>query len=327
MTDRPFVLIPGHPHPRVFERLQAGFQIVRIDTADPALVTPDIAKKVRAVAVSGAGTGRITADFMAALPNLEIVANFGVGYDGVDAPYAGRNGIMVTNTPDVLTEEVADVALGLVIATAREFHKAETWLRQGRWASEGNYRLTPGSLRGRKAGIFGMGRIGLAVARRLEACGLPVAYHNRRQVPDVVYDYHPTLKGLAEAVDILISVVPGTASTEKAVNADILKALGSHGIFVNVGRGSTVDEDALIAALSDGTILAAGLDVFADEPNVPQGLLDAPNAMLLPHVASASIMTRNAMADLVADNIFAWFDDGRPLTAVPETADVKAAAR
>ena len=172
-----------------------------------------------------------------------------------------------------------------------------------------------------------MGRIGQAIARRLEAFGLSVAYHNRRQVEGLAYDYHPTLVSLAEAVDTLISVVPGGASTLKAVDMTVLKALGPNGVFVNIGRGTTVDEAALAKALADGTILAAGLDVFADEPRVPKALLDLPNASLLPHVGSASVHTRNAMADLVADNLESWFTKGRAITAVPETADVKPKGR
>jgi lactate dehydrogenase-like 2-hydroxyacid dehydrogenase len=219
---------------------------------------------------------------------------------------------------------VADTALGLLINTIRELPRAENYLREGRWVKEGPYRLTPATLRGRKAGIFGMGRIGQAIARRLEAFGLSIAYHNRRQADGLAYEYHPTLVSLAGAVDTLISVVPGGASTLKAVNAEVLKALGPDGVFVNIGRGSTVDEDALAAALRDGTIFAAGLDVFADEPNVPKALLDLPNASLLPHVGSASVHTRNAMADLVVDNLVSWFAEGKPVTAVPETAHVKA---
>jgi lactate dehydrogenase-like 2-hydroxyacid dehydrogenase len=262
-------------------------------------------------------------EFMAALPNAEIVANFGVGYDGVDAAHAGKHGVMVTNTPDVLTEEVADTAIGLLLGAVRELSSAEAWLRAGRWKRDGNYPLTPLTLRGRTVGIFGMGRIGLAIARRLEAFGLPIAYHNRRPVEGLSYAYHPTLKALASAVDTLISVAPGTPATAKAVNADVLEALGPDGVFVNIGRGSTVDEDALAAALAGGVIAAAGLDVFADEPNVPQALLDAPHAVLLPHVGSASVHTRRAMADLVVDNLVEWFTRGRALTPVAETAQVK----
>jgi lactate dehydrogenase-like 2-hydroxyacid dehydrogenase len=278
---------------------------------------------VRGIAVSPAlGGASVGPEFLQALPELEIVANFGVGYDGVDAVNAGKLGIMVTNTPDVLTEEVADTALGLLLNTVREFSRAEAYLREGRWAKEGGYPLTKASLRGRRVGIFGMGRIGQAIARRLEAFGLPIAYHNRRPVEGVTYAFHPTLEGLAAAVDTLISVAPGTPATEKAVNSKVLKALGPNGVFVNIGRGSTVDEDALAAALKNGTILAAGLDVFSNEPHVPEALLTLPNATLLPHVGSASIATRDGMADLVVDNLIEWFSKGRALTPVPETAKV-----
>ena len=188
-------------------------------------------------------------------------------------------GVMVTNTPDVLTEEVADTAIGLLLNTVRELPKAEAWLRDGRWVKEGAYPLTRMTLRGRRVGIFGMGRIGRAIARRLEAFGLPIAYHNRRPVEGVAYDYHPTLAGLAEAVDTLISVAPGGAATEKAVDAKVLAALGPNGVFVNIGRGSTVDESALVEALASGTIRAAGLDVFENEPHVPQALIDLPECM------------------------------------------------
>lgn len=313
------VLVPGRLHDHAAQRIGSTFRIVRIERADPALLTPELAREAKGVA----GMTTISAAFIDALPNLEIIANFGVGYDAVDARHAGAGDVMVTNTPDVLTEEVADTTVGLLLNTVREFAKAEAWLRDGNWVAKGGYRLTPGTLRGRTVGIFGLGRIGLAVARRLEAFGLPIAYHNRRPVEGVGYAYYPSLVALAEAVDTLVSVAPGGAATEKAVNAEVLKALGPNGVFVNVGRGSTVDEPALAAALADGTIFAAGLDVFADEPRVPQALLDAENACLLPHVGSASVHTRRAMADLCVDNLVAWFSEGRALTPVPETAHVK----
>jgi lactate dehydrogenase-like 2-hydroxyacid dehydrogenase len=319
------VLVPGKLHEHSVERIGRTFRMLRLDTIDPALVTDEMKASVRGVAASPAiGGGMIGPEFMAALPRAEIVANFGVGYDGVDARWAGEHGVMVTNTPDVLTEEVADTTVGLLLSTVRELSKAEAWLRGGRWKRDGNYRLTPLTLRDRSIGIFGMGRIGLAIARRLEAFGLPIAYHNRRSVEGLAYAYHPTLKGLASAVDTLISVAPGTPATAKAVNAEVLAALGPDGVFVNIGRGSTVDEAALAAALASGAIAAAGLDVFADEPNVPQALLDAPNTVLLPHVGSASEHTRRAMADLVVDNLISWFTEGSALTPVPETAHVKA---
>jgi lactate dehydrogenase-like 2-hydroxyacid dehydrogenase len=174
-------------------------------------------------------------------------------------------------------------------------------------------------LRGRKAGIFGMGRIGLAIARRLEAVGLSVSYHNRRKVEGVGYVWYPSLVELARNVDTLISVAPGGSSTEKAVDRAVLEALGPDGVFINIGRGSTVDEEALATALEEGTIMAAGLDVFRDEPHVPPRLVALDNACLLPHVGSASVHTRTAMADLVVDNLVSWFDKGVALTPVPET--------
>jgi lactate dehydrogenase-like 2-hydroxyacid dehydrogenase len=261
----------------------------------------------------------ISAALMERLPKLEIAANFGVGYDAVDAVHAGRSGIMVTNTPDVLTEEVADTTLGLLLNTVRELAASERYLREGRWEREGNYRLTPLTMRGRTAGIFGMGRIGKAIAKRLEAFGVAIVYHNRRRDESLAYAYQPTLLGLASAVDTLIVVVPGGEATRDAVNADILKALGKNGVLINIGRGSTVDELAVAAALKDGTIAAAGLDVFKDEPHVPQALISAPNCVLLPHVGSASEHTRKAMADLCVDNLVSWFSGKGALTPVPET--------
>lgn len=314
------ILVPADFNDHAVSRIDKAFKPVRIERADPALVTDEMRATVRGIA-SYAG---ISAAMIDALPNLEIIASFGVGYDSVDANHAAKRGVMVTNTPDVLTEEVADTAIGLLINTVRELYAAEKWLRDGDWAEKGNYRLSRLTLRGRSVGIFGMGRIGRAVARRIEAFGLPIAYHNRRKVEGLAYGYHATLKGLAEAVDTLICVAPGGAATERAINAEILSALGSNGVFVNIGRGSTVDEAALAAALESGAIAAAGLDVFADEPNVPQALLDAPNASLLPHVGSASEHTRRAMADLCVDNLVSWFAERRPLTPVPETINVKA---
>ncbi|RCS23873.1 2-hydroxyacid dehydrogenase [Phyllobacterium salinisoli] len=313
------VLVVGPLHPHAAERLGKAFRIETLDKGDPALVTPELAARVRGVAANAV----IDGPFIDALPNLEIIANFGVGYDKVDAVHAESASVMVTNTPDVLTEEVADTAVGLLLDTVRELPQAQAWLRAGKWASQGNYPLTKLSLRGRRAGIFGLGRIGKAVGRRIEAFGLPIAYYNRNKADGVAYDYYPSLLALAEAVDTLIVIAPGGAGTEKAINAEVLRALGPDGVLINIGRGSVVDEDALIEALGNGTIAAAGLDVFADEPHVPQALIDLPNATLLPHVGSASQATRQAMADLVVDNLIGWFRDGAPLTPVPETINVK----
>ncbi|MGB3501733.1 MAG: 2-hydroxyacid dehydrogenase [Mesorhizobium sp.] len=316
---KPVILVPGRLHEHAVRRIGETFELVSIASADPGLVTPALADRVTGIAAMAV----ISADFIDALPKLQIIANFGVGYDGVDAAHAAKRGVMVTNTPDVLTEEVADTTIGLLLNTLREFPKAEGWLRDGSWAAKGGYPFTKLTLRGRHVGIIGMGRIGLAIARRLDGFAVQVSYHNRRQVADVAYEWHPTLLGLASAVDTLISVAPGGASTDKMVGREVLEALGPNGVFINIGRGSTVDEDALAAALTSGTIAAAGLDVFDREPDVRRPILDAPNTCLLPHVGSASAPTRRAMADLCVDNLISWFQRRVPLTPVPETASVK----
>ena len=251
-------------------------------------------------------------------PKLEIVASFGVGYDHVDAAYAREHNIVVTNTPDVLTEEVADAAMGLLIATLREFVKADRYLRSGLWQTQA-YPLSVGSLRDRKVGMVGMGRIGQAIGRRLEASRVPVVYHSRKPAEGVSCQHYPDLIEMAKAVDTLIVTVPGGASTAKIINADVLKALGPRGVVVNVARGSVVDEPALVAALKSGAILAAGLDVFANEPNVPDELRAMQNVVLLPHIGSGSVVTRNAMDQLIVDNLRNWFAGKPPLTPVAET--------
>jgi len=320
MTQREAtILVLGNFNDYAVQRLSGEFNIKRIPKGDAALVDAAWAGDVKGVA----SMSTVDAKLIDALPNLEIIGNFGVGYDAVDAKHAGANDVMVTNTPDVLTEEVADTALGLLIDTVRELSKSQEFLRAGRWPKEGRYPLSKLSLRGRSVGIFGLGRIGKAIAHRVEAFGLPVSYHNRRKADDVSYTYYPSLLELAKAVDTLILVAPGGAETAKAIDADVLKALGPEGVLINIGRGSVVDEDALAQALTDGTIAAAGLDVFANEPNVPQALLDAPNTVLLPHIGSASEKTRRDMANLVIDNLISWFDNGEAITPVPETSHVK----
>ncbi|WP_273726699.1 2-hydroxyacid dehydrogenase [Brucella gallinifaecis] len=313
------ILVLGNFNEYAVQRLSDEFRVKRIPKGDAALVEASWAKDVKGIA----SMSTVNAGLIDALPNLEIIGNFGVGYDAVDAKHAAIKGVMVTNTPDVLTDEVADTTIGLLIDTVRELSKSQEFLRSGEWVKQGRYPLSKLSLRGRKVGIFGLGRIGKAVAHRIEAFGLPISYHNRRKADDVRYTYYPSLLELAKAVDTLILVAPGGAETEKAVNADVLDALGSDGVLINIGRGSVVDEDALALALKNGTIAAAGLDVFANEPNVPQALLDAPNTVLLPHIGSASEKTRQDMADLVIDNLISWFDKGEALTPVPETVHLK----
>ncbi|HEX4764900.1 MAG TPA: 2-hydroxyacid dehydrogenase [Lichenihabitans sp.] len=302
--------------PIVIEGIEKALPLIKLwDAEDPDRALTRLAPDIRAIATGGHSA--IDGPFMSRFPKLEIVANFGVGYDSVDAAWAGRHGIVVTNTPGVLDEEVADTAMALVLATVRQLPAAERHLRAGRWL-EGNFPLTS-TLRGRTLGILGLGRIGKAIASRAEAFGLSVVYHNRRPQPDVPYLYYPTLKGLAEASDILVVVTPGGAGTRNLVDAEVLEALGTTGALINIARGTVVDEEALVAALRQGTIAAAGLDVFADEPRVPQALIDMDHVVLLPHVGSASQHTRDAMGQLVVDNLLSWTAGKGPLTPVVET--------
>ncbi|MGB7098939.1 MAG: 2-hydroxyacid dehydrogenase [Xanthobacteraceae bacterium] len=273
---------------------------------------------VRAMAVS-APVESIDEALLSRLPNLQIISSFGVGYDHIDATAAARRGIVVTHTPDVLTEEVADTAIGLLLCTVRELPQAERYVRAGKWPA-GNYPLSRATLRNRTVGLVGMGRIGMAIARRLDAFGLPVVYHTRRARPELAYRHYPKLIDMARDVDTLIVIVPGGGATKNMIDAQVLEALGRDGILINVARGSVIDEPALIAALRERKIMAAGLDVFVDEPQVPEQLLTMENVVLFPHLGSASVFTREKMDQLLVDNILAWADDRPPLTPVPETA-------
>jgi lactate dehydrogenase-like 2-hydroxyacid dehydrogenase len=312
------LLIYGPNKPIIDKGFSDQFVLHPVETrADLERVNPAVAAKIRGVAVTYS-TARCDSGVMAMFPKTEIVASFGVGYDHVDANYAREHNIVVTNTPDVLTEEVADIAMGLLIATLREFVKADRYLRSGLWTAQ-QYPLSVGSLRDRTVGIVGMGRIGQAIARRLDASLVPVVYHSRNPVSGVKYKHYPDLLEMAKAVDTLMVIVPGGPSTAKMINADVFKALGPRGVIVNVARGSVVDEEAMIAALKSGAILAAGLDVFANEPAVPDELKAMQNVVLLPHIGSASVVTRNAMDQLVVDNLKAWFGGKPPLTPIAET--------
>jgi len=312
------LLIYGPSKPIVDNGFSDQFVLHSFETtADLERLTPAIAEKIRGAAVTY-NSVRGDSKTLARFPKLEIVSSFGVGYDHIDANYAREHNIVVTNTPDVLTEEVADVAMGLLIATLREFVKADRYLRSGHWLTQ-NFPLSAGSLRDRKVGMVGMGRIGQAIARRLDASRVPVVYHSRKPADGVSYGHYPDLIEMAKAVDTLVVIVPGGAGTAKMVNADVMKALGPRGVIINVARGSVVDEQALISALKSGAILAAGLDVFEKEPNVPDELRSMQNVVLLPHIGSASVVTRNAMDQLIVDNLKSWFAGKPPLTPVAET--------
>lgn len=265
------------------------------------------------VAVAGGGTV-IGAAEMDQLPDLKAIANFGVGYDNVDVEEASRRGIVVSNTPDVLTDAVADLAVALVLDVLRQVSAADRFVRRGEWAAGRRYPLTR-EVRGSVVGILGLGRIGEAVAVRLEPFGAKIAYHSRSP-KDVPWAYHATPVALAEASDVLVVLTPGGADTKHLVDASVLDALGPDGYLVNVARGSVVDEDALVRALEEGRLAGAGLDVFADEPNVPAALLGRDDVVLLPHVGSATVQTREAMATLVLDNVASFLAKGELLTPV-----------
>ena len=312
------VLMPAKGMDLIEDELSARLPLHRLWLEpNPDLWLAEWAPRIRAVAMTG-GHAPLDEAYMRQYPQLEIISSFGVGYDNIDAKAAARLGVIVTNTPGVLDDEVADTALGLMIMTVRQLPQAERHLRAGRWLAKGAYPLSP-SLRGRTVGILGLGRIGKAIAARITAFGLDVVYHGRHAQADVPYRYYASLIDMAKAADVLIVVAPGGPGTRHIINAEVLAALGPDGVLINVARGSLVDEKALIEALRNKTILAAGLDVFENEPSVPQELIALENTVLLPHVGSASIRTRRAMAECVVSNLLAWADGKPPLTPVPET--------
>ncbi|WP_033338729.1 2-hydroxyacid dehydrogenase [Catenuloplanes japonicus] len=265
------------------------------------------------VAVTSGRTG-VDAALMARLPKLRAVINFGVGYDTTDVAEATRRGIVVSNTPDVLDDCVADTAVGLTIDVMRGLSAADRYVRRGDWPAHGNPPLAR-KVSGARVGILGLGRIGQAIAQRLTAFGCDISYHNRNP-KDVSYRYVASPVALAEVVDVLIVAVSGGAHTRGLVSADVLDALGPRGFLVNVSRGSVVDEDALVAALVEGRLAGAGLDTFADEPHVPPALFDCDRVVLTPHLGSGTEETRRAMADLTLANVARFLTDGTLVTPV-----------
>jgi lactate dehydrogenase-like 2-hydroxyacid dehydrogenase len=310
------VLLIGPPKPVIVNGLKE-FTVHRWPQGqERETFLADAAPRVRAMAVSA--PERIDGALMTRFPKLEIISSFGVGYDHIDAGWAGEHGITVTNTPEVLTEEVADTAIGLLLCTAREFPQSERHLRAGKWPQQ-NYPLSKATLRNRTVGMVGMGRIGQSIARRLDAMQVPVVYHSRRPAAGVAYRHFPNLIDMAREVDVLMVITPGGEGTRHLINAEVLNALGPDGILINMARGSVVDEPALIKALADRTILSAGLDVYAEEPKVPDALLAMEHVVLFPHIGSASVHTRERMDQLVVDNLKAWAAGKPPLTPVVET--------
>ncbi len=315
---KPDVLLIGSRKPVLMGGLEPVVTLHHwLEAKDQDALIEELGNRIRAFAVAYTNQ-RVSPEFMQRFPKLEQISSFGVGYDHIDAKWAGEHGIIVTNTPEVLNEEVADTALGLLLCTVREFPQAERYLRAGKWLKS-HYPLTKATLRNRTVGMVGMGRIGKAIARRLDAFGVPVVYHSRNAQSGVKYKYYPKLLDMARDVDTLLVIVPGGPSTANMINAEVLKALGPNGILINMARGSVVDEPALIEALKYRTIYSAGLDVFAKEPEVPQELLEMEHVVLFPHLGSSTEVTRAAMDQLVVDNLLAWAAGKPPLTPVPET--------
>ncbi|MGC3937738.1 2-hydroxyacid dehydrogenase [Roseobacter sp. EG26] len=303
----------------MLERLGEKFTIHRAsDMDDPQAWLDENGAGVDYVATNG--HDGVKPAFMAALPNLKAISCYGVGYDAIDTNAAREKGVVVTHTPNVLNAEVATTAVMLMMVCYRELLRDDAYVRAGRWEKEGNAPLTR-SVDGQTVGILGLGRIGQAIADKLAPFDTTVVYHSRSP-KDVDYKYYSNLVDMARDVDVLICITPGGPSTNKIVNREVMDALGPQGTLINVSRGSVVDEDALIAALQDGRLGWAGLDVFVEEPKVPEALRKLDNVVLLPHVGSATVETRAAMGALTVDNLLQHLKDGTVISPVPECADM-----
>jgi hydroxypyruvate reductase len=312
----PDILVTAPLPPFLYDPLKADYRChdyVKAD--DRAGLLAAEGGHVRGLVQSG---GTVTpSTLLEQLPKLEIISVFGVGYDGVPVAYCKQRGLKVTNTPDVLTDDVADVALALILMTGRGFIRLNRFVHAGQWEKRAPELTT--KLSGRKVGILGLGRIGKAIAQRVAAMGMKVAYTGRKP-QDAPYEYVPDLKSLAAAVDFLVVACPGGDPTRNIVNAEVLAALGKKGTLINIARGSIVDEPALVAALKAGAIKGAGLDVFANEPHIPAELMAMDNVVLVPHVGSATRETRQAMGDLCKANLDAYFSGKGVLTLIPDLA-------
>ncbi len=278
------------------------------------ITDPDVLKRV--VAIVGGGESKIDRKLLALLPNVKMISVFGVGYDGVDVAAALDKGISVSHTPGVLNDDVADLAMGLLLSVARQIPRADQFVRAGDWV-DGPFNLTK-KLTGARLGIVGLGRIGQAIAKRASAFDMKISYTARSKKADLPFPYYPSAKALAAEVDFLLAITPGGDSTRGMINQEVFEALGPKGFFINVARGSVVDQPAMIKALENKVIAGAGLDVYYDEPRISPELRHLPNVVLTPHMASGTFETRRAMADLALANLAAYFS-GTPIPAlVPE---------
>ena len=310
------VLQVGPLKPSLAQILQDEYTayVLPDEAAERAAFLSSHGEEITAVVTSGR-TG-VDAGLMSALPNLGAVVNFGVGYDTTDVDTAAARGVAVSNTPDVLTDCVADTAVGLVIDVLRQLSASDRYVRAGRWPVEGMYPLTR-RVSNTRVGIIGLGRIGSAIALRLSGFGCTISYHNRHQVADSAYTYISSPEELARGVDVLIVAAAAGQSTRKLVSRQVIDALGADGYLVNIARGSVVDEEALVEALTEGRLAGAGLDVFADEPNVPEALLTMDNVVVLPHVGSGTVQTRAAMEELTMRNLDSFLKSRQLVTPVP----------
>ena len=316
MTD---ILLVSNMMPHIQEALEARHTLHRLYEADDRQAfLASVADKIEGVATMG----KADAALIDALPNLKIIASFGVGYDGVNAAHAASRNVIATNTPDVLNDDVANMAVTLVLTCSRRFSEWERFARAGRWEQEGDPPLAR-AINGRKVGILGLGRIGKDIARKLDVFGCVIGYHGRSQQADQPYEFYDDLTAMARDCDFLIAICPGGEATKGIVNQQVLEALGPDGTFINVARGSVHDEDALIEALASGKLGHAGLDVFAAEPKIPERLRALDNVTLQPHQGSATVETRRAMGDLVANNLLSFFDGKGAITPVAECADIR----
>jgi len=310
---KPGLVVVGPLMPRVMEGLAPLFEVHKLwEAPDKEALLKRVAPTTRAIATDG--TKGASREIMRELPKLEIVGCQGVGVDAIDLAYAREHKVIVTNTPDVLNDDVADLAMSLLLATIRRIPQGDRYVREGKWL-KGSMALTD-TLRNRTLGMVGFGRIGKTIARRAAAFDLKIVYHTRTLQSGQSYLHYQRLVEMARDVDILMVIVPGGAATRHLINAQVLEALGPSGYLINVARGSVVDEAALIKALEQGKIAGAGLDVFENEPKVPEALIKMDNVVLQPHVGSATHHTRNAMAQLVVDNLKAWLEGKPPLTPV-----------
>ena len=305
---KPEILVLAPLMPACMTALEREYTVHRLwQAVDRDALLSRIGPDVRAIVTNGA-TGA-SASLINTLPRVEAIVCFGVGVDAIDLPLAKKRGIPVTNTPDVLTEDVADMALALLLATSRQILAGDQYVRSGQW-EHGEMALTR-RVSGKSVGIFGLGRVGRAFAQRVAAMHMKISYTNRRKI-DVPYTFYPEVSKMAGDVDFLVITAAGGDATRKAINRAVLEALGPEGILINVARGSIVDEESLAQLLKEGKLGGAGLDVFANEPNVPEGLKSLPNVVLQPHHGSGTLETRSAMADLVVRNLEAHFA-GKPL--------------